>query len=269
MRPTRIRIPALLFALFAAAPLFAAIAADVTLPVAGYLNLPNDLVYRTELTVTNYRDVLQYVQISLISDGYDSPATVVPLHPLQTLFLPYAGFAVPNHATQNYIGALRLRALTSSAGSLDPEGQIEANAFVIAERGGGKYGTSRQEVAGIPSDEYAAREAVFLGVRHSPDLNIYTNVGVVNLDTVRTETFYVQFEYQAEPQVVVVPPLSMRSIRILAGGSSGRHVRVWPEWSVNNGTPLQWVAYASTVDGLTGDAFSGMRVPAASHFNIP
>lgn len=256
-----------LLAFFCAVPLFAAVAADVTLPVVGYLELPNNLTYRTELTVTNHRDVLQYIELAFIVEGHAGPMAIFPLQPRETKFLPHGGFATSSGGQVGLVGAMRIRALQGFEGAPDPMGRIEGNAFIVADRG--RHGSSRQEVAGIPSEEYEAEEAVFLGVRHSLGTGVYTNVGIVNMHPTQTETFYVQFQYQAEPVPVVVPPLSHRQIRIPGEGSGGRWVRVYPEWSLGDGQPLRrtpWVAYASSVDIGTGDAFSGMRVPATSKF---
>jgi hypothetical protein len=79
----------------------------------------------------------------------------------------------------------------------------------------------------------------------------------------------VQYQFLA-PIEVVVPPLSSRQIRIPGPGNAGRRVTVYPEWAIGDGAPARttpWVAYASTVDGYTGDAFSGTRVPATSKIN--
>jgi hypothetical protein len=81
----------------------------------------------------------------------------------------------------------------------------------------------------------------------------------------------VKFQF-SEPIAVVVPPLSLRQIRLPGEGNGGRWVQVYPEWSIGNGPPArttQWVAYASTIDTQTGDAFSGMRVPSATRFTFP
>ena len=83
-----------------------------------------------------------------------------------------------------------------------------------------------------------------------------------------TVTFYVQFQYQ-DPFPVTVPPLSSRQVRITGPGNGGRYVRVTPEWALTDEAPAHttpWVAYASTIDSQTGDAFSGMRVPATSKY---
>lgn len=272
MKRSHSRLAFLLLVVAVATPTFAAaIAADVTIPVAGYLVLPGELTYRTELTVTNHRDVLQYIRIDLVMGGFSHILRTFALQPLETKFLPEGAFPA-NPGFAGNVGAMRFTAIQPYHGGAsdpvaDPTGLIEASGYVVAERGRfASRGSSRQEVAGIPSSEYAAEEAMFVGVRH--DEPTYTNVGIVNLHATQTETFYVQFQY-LDPIAVVVPPLSLRQIRIPGPGNGGRSVRVYPEWAIGDGEPVRttpWVAHASTVDGYTGDAFSGTRVPIATTF---
>ncbi len=137
----------------------------------------------------------------------------------------------------------------------------------MADRGRvGQHGSTRQEMAAVPSSEYHAREAVFVGVEHG--IMHYTNVGITNLHSTQTETFYVEYQYH-EPVAVVVPPLTLVQVRISQIPQGGRSVRVYPEWSLlddTSGRETPWVAYASTVNKGTGDAFSGTRVPAGITF---
>jgi hypothetical protein len=253
-----------------AVPMFGSIAAEVTLPVGGYLELPNDLTYRSELTVTNHRDAPQYVSLSFIADGLDSEFAGFTLDAHETRFLPSGGMNTNPGTRRTQVGAIRIAALlplTDSNDRLipDPAGQLEVSSFVAAERGPfASRGASRQEVAAIPAGEYTLEEMTFVGVRHENPT--YTNVGITNLSRTRTEKFYVQYQF-LDPIEVVVPPLSSRQIRIPGAGNGGRRVTVYPEWSIGDGPPARtspWVAYASTVDGYTGDAFSGTRVPATA-----
>ena len=239
-------------------PMFAA--AEVTLPVVGYVNAPDDLRYRTELVITNYRDVPQTVRFELISNGEAVAFKTLELGARETQYLEDAGFTA-DFRQRGFLGALRLTAIHD--GAPDPLGEIEANAFVVGERALGARGSTRQEVAGIAPADYTAHEAVFLGTRHSLGTGAYTNVGIVNLHPTQSETFVVEYQY-AQPVTIVVPPLSLRQIRIPGEGSGGRWVRVHP-----NTPELPWVSYASTVDFLTGDAYSGMRVPSTTNYRFP
>ena len=267
MTLTHCRSALLVLALSATLPLFAGkIGNDITVPAAGFVD-GNGVSYRTELVLTNHRDVMQYVSLSFIQDGYDSEFTVFPLNPRETKFLPSAGFPTGGGMTPR-IGALRIRTKSASNGNDDGLGKLEANAFIVAERGRfGKDGSSRQEVAAIASDEYTAEDAVFLGVRHKLAMGAYTNVGVTNMYA-EPVTFYVQFQ-NSEPVALEVPAFSLRQIRVPGEGSDGRFVHVYPEWSIGESTPAErtpWVAYASTVDMHTGDAYSGMRIPSTTRF---
>ncbi|HEX6087545.1 MAG TPA: hypothetical protein VF266_23640 [Thermoanaerobaculia bacterium] len=249
-----------LLALAATVPLSAAVSSEVTIPVAGYLVLSDDLTYRTEAVITNHSDRAKTVVLELVHDGHAELFRVFTIDAHETMFLPTAGLPSASPGLNGTIGALRLRT--------DGTGGIEAKAVIVAERRISR-GSSRQEVEGVPMEEYHANETYFLGVRHSAGTGAYTNVGITNLSETETVTFFVQFQFHTQPTAVTVPPLSMRQIRVTGPGNAGRWVRVWPEWSDPDGTPAHstpWVAYASTVDTHTGDAYSGQRVPAHSKF---
>ena len=244
-----------------------AVAADVTIPVGGYVIGANDLIYRTELTVTNHRDVVQYIRMEMIKDGARSDYAIVPIMPRETRFFEN-GLLGTSRTQQTNIGALRFTTLKSfdfhdEEHPFDPEGKIEVHAYIVADRGRlGQNGSTRQEMAGIPSSEYHAREAVFVGVEHG--IRHYTNVGITNLHPTQTVTFFVEFQYHT-PVPVVVPPMTLVQMRVSQVPQGGRSVRVYPEWSLLDDTSdraTPWVSYASTVNKVTGDAFSGTRVPA-------
>ena len=228
-------------------PAFAEIGHDITLPVVGRVVLPH-VTYTTELSITNHRDVVQRVAIDFVgietSRKFDG---VIALEP--------RGSSLPASSA-----LLRIRAI-DDGDNPDPNGRIDATAYIVAVRGPfGLYGTSRQEINATPSEEYTAKEALFHGVRH--DLPVYTNVGITNLDPVEPVTFYVQFAY-LDPIEVTVPPQTLVQVRIPGIGNAGRWVRVYPAWAINGeDRAIPWVAYASSVDGQTGDAWSGIRAPS-------
>lgn len=255
-----------LLTLVVVSPLSAgAISSEVVVPVAGYL-VRGELVYRTELMISNHRDVAQGVTIEFVSGGFSGMIRGFTLGPRETKFFPDGAMATGGTRATN-VGAMRIVASMPYTGDTDaplpdPAGKLEVKSFIVAERGRfAVNGTSRQEVEAIPQEEYHAEEAVFLGVRH--DLPTYTNVGIVNLHPTQSETFYIEFQY-LDPMPLIVPPLSHRQVRIPGPGNGGRMVRVYPEWAVGDGAPARttpWVAYASTVDGYTGAAHSGLRAP--------
>jgi hypothetical protein len=261
---------ALVLALLLALPAFAGIGSDITLPVAGRLELTGR-IYNTEITLTNHRDVAQRVAVVLFVDGESRQVSSFILDPHQTLFRPRDS----SNWVPRGIGAVRFIGQVVDAIGItpdpeqfrDPAARLEAKALILHERGPfGLYGSSRQEVESIPSEEYRVPQTTFAAVLHQPPT--YTNVGIVNMHPTDTVTFYVQYQF-LEPVPVTVPPLSSVQIRVTGDrgvpteeGNGGRFVTVTPEWADDpSGRTTPWVAYASTVDGYTGDAFSGMRVP--------
>lgn len=260
----------LVFALFLAVPLFAAIGSDITLPVAGRLELPGR-IYNTEIALTNHRDVAQRVAVVVYLNGEFRQVSSFILEPNQTFFRPRDS----SNWVPRGIGAVRFIGQVESAIGIttnpeqfrDPAARLEAKALIIHERGPfGLYGSSRQEVESIASEEYRVRQTTFAGVLHQPPT--YTNVGILNMHPTDTVTFFVQYQF-LEPVPVVVPPLSSVQFRVTGDrgrpteeGNGGRFVTVTPEWADDaTGRTTPWVAYASTVDGYTGDAFSAVRVP--------
>jgi len=253
-------IVAAVLALFAAVPAVAVIAPDLTVPAAGTIVLPDrDLAYVTELTIINHRDADQLIAVHWI-DGQNAVTEMLTLKRKAALFHP-GSQAMHHFGVPGRLGALRFEAVKAD-NTPDPEGRLEVRAFVIAERGRfGAAGKTRQEIETIPSSDYLAPEALFAGVIHN--LPTYTNVGVVNLDPVRTITFYIS-TYNFQSIEVEVAPMSTGQVRLPGKGENGLiYLSVKPDWALVPGSApaAPWVAYTSTIDGVTGDAASGVRVP--------
>jgi hypothetical protein len=272
---------ALVLVCIAAVPVLAApIGPEITIPAAGRVILPG-ITYYTEVTITNHRDVKQAIAIEFI--GPQGPASLMQIFellPHQSIFAPH-GFISTSRDYNTGVGAMRFTAITTTelpddfrdpADFRDLDGRLEVKAFVVKERGPfGLYGASRQEIEGVPLGEYTAKENIFVGVLHQPPT--YTNVGIVNLHPTETVTFFVEYEFM-DPVAITVPPMSTQQLRVTGGGArpgepgnAGRSVIVRPEWAGDgSGRTTPWVAYASTIDGITGDAFSGVRLPVGSVF---
>jgi hypothetical protein len=273
MKSLRLPLVLLLLCITALPAAAAAPGPDVTVPVAGLLFLDNDVWYRTEFAVTNHRDVAQNVLVDIIDGGTDPVDRSFTVDPRTTLHIRGGLMQIPNINTRiQAIGAFRFTSAKPFTGDVrsvpdfDPLGQLEVRTVIVQERGRfGSRGSTRQEVEAVPASEYQASEQAFVGVQH--DDPTYTNVGIVNLDPTSEQTFFVEFEHH-EPFAVTVPPATLRQVRIPGKGrGDGTWVRVYPDWAVDHiipVDPVKWVAYASTVNGKTGDAYSGMRVPTGT-----
>lgn len=232
---------------------------DLTLPSFGRITLPH-VTYRSEIVITNHRNDIQRIDVHFIgredvgAAGY-AETILLRAHEsvLKTDFLEkslFLGF--------DGVVALRLIAVNHNH-VLDPNGNIDARAFVIAERPDG--GTSRQEVHPIASSEYLATGATFAGIRH--DERAYTNVAIGNMSLSRSELFYIEIGGQRIE--LWVPPLRVVQIRLPIGPTAARSLTIRPLWAVTLADPpwqSPWAAVVSTVDGLTGDAWTAIRLPA-------
>jgi hypothetical protein len=259
-----VRKIALLLLLVLSLPAVADIGHDVTIPIVGVLTQP-DVTYRTELVIRNHRDVGQTVVFEFIGEHLGGPYPydgVLYLEPRQTIFEPQG--RVPGG--RDRIFAMRMWTAKQTGGGIfepDPEGQIEAMAYIVRDRGRFAYlGSSRQEMPATASSEYYAPEATFFGIRH--DGIAYTNVGITNMHT-EPMTFIVEFPYIA-PFEVEVPARTLSQFRLPGAGNAGRQVKVTPAWAKNGTTPAPWVAFASTVDPQTGDAYTGIRSLATANY---
>ncbi len=258
--------------LFVAVPLFGGpIGSDLTLPVVGQIIRP-EVRYTTELLVTNHRDVPQWVIVEDIDGTPEEFTRAFLLRPNET---GHSMIVRP----EDFIGARRYRAVIQLPFDEtvqddptyidDPDGRIEVKAFITRSLGRfGAFGTSRQEVEAVPSTEYRVAKNIFVGVRSIE--TTYTNVGITNLDPTETVTFYVHWAPLAAFPVTVGPN-DFEQIRVpldFTGFAPRPYLTITPEWALDgSGRTTPWVAYTSTVDGYTGDAFTGIRVPPDTVFN--
>jgi hypothetical protein len=229
---------------------------DLTLPVFGRVTLPH-VTYKSEIVITNHRGTSQNVAVYFIGredvgSGYVETFTIGAQESLfKTDFLERNLFA-----GRDGVGAVRLVAVKSD-GQYDPNGNIDANVFVIAQRPDG--GTSRQEVHSVPATEYFANKVTLAAIRH--DEGAYTNVGFVNLAEF-PQRFHIAIA--GRPWIDVdVPAMTSSQIRLPIEAVSDRSIVVYPDWAVtlaDPAIPRPWAAYASTIDGRTGDAFTALRI---------
>ena len=100
--------------------------------------------------------------------------------------------------------------------------------------------------------------AAIFGVGGDSPADYRVNVGIVNVDPNKTQTFIVSYSTTAEAPpasiVVTLPPMTMQQIG--AGTPFG-------QISIANATASPsnlWTAFASTINNVTGDAWSELAV---------
>ncbi len=262
------RVPAV----FAATLLIASVASaqlrgptsQILIPAAGSVAGANGTFFRSEVTLTNFRDTDQRVQLQWLPTP-SAPQTVFITLPAHT------GVAsedfVTTYLQQSGLGAILITGVTSTNG-LDTGALLFATARIWSPQPG-STGTVSQSFPLIPIGALKpGSQVIILGQKI--DSRYRTNVGVVNLDTVYTRTFDIVQStdnptFAAVQTTVTVAPMSMVQVKLQDFASRSLQAVVVPR-AVDPTTPGPiisnlWVAYGSSVDNVTGDSWSNLAMP--------
>lgn len=233
------------------------------IPAAGSTPGANGTFFRSDITVVNLASSPQAVKIDWLAEGQGLRAS-------KTITIP-AGIAIRSEDfVREYLGLSGLGALVITAvsvdGTSDSSGSLWINSRIWTPMPGSNGGTSSQSLPAIPLVSVRTTAARFVGVG-GPDQSggFRVNVGIVNLDPLLPQTFSILVQSigpQPEPIIATVPPMSMRQVPIGNGGSNMGPTDV----SVLNVTDTgrissSWMAYASTIDNVTGDAWTELPIP--------
>ena len=258
------RIPALLAAaLLLSAPAYSDLIDPLTsapvilIPVAGDAAGVNGTHFRSDISITNFRDVEQTVQVRWLPQGRSSDATSV-----RTITIgARSGFSsedfVRNILQQTGIGAIQISGLNDTVA--DPAARLHVTARIWTPQPDGGAGTFSQTFpATVFSSASSAPVKWIFGVRR--DARYRLNVGIANPSST-TMRFRVIVTTPAgnETQERTLPPLSVDQTNF-AGTATVAQVIVQ---NVTGGPDAAWQAWASSIDNATGDAWSEMAFPAA------
>src|SRR5207237_493924 len=132
----------------------------------------------------------------------------------------------------------------------------------------GTAGTTSQTLPAIPTSAINTPDASVFSLGGLTG-NYRANIGLVNLDPKNEQTFEVFFALAPVPVAfpVIVPPMSMQQVA-LGSGFFGLQFFIANATDSSRRSNL-WVAYGSTVDNITGDAWSEMAVTSAPNINPP
>lgn len=249
------------------AVLFAAAASAqsnrLVIPAAGDVPGANGTHFRSDISITNLRDVDQMVMFVWMP----RPGTGNPVSG--------RGILIPAHATiqsDNFIrqylgetglGALEIRAIGSAAdASIDAAGRLHATSRIWTNQPG-STGTVSQSLPAIPYTEIVHERIRFTGHRTGPQFR--TNVGITNLldDVTMNYAITITGSVQVfEPLVlfVAVPPQSLVQIPIDWPEDPKLNVEVTALRQPGGGLGTLWTAYVSTIDNITGDSWSTLGV---------
>jgi photosystem II stability/assembly factor-like uncharacterized protein len=229
------------------------------LSAAGTVHGSGGTVFRTDVTLSNGRSTEQEVMVAWLPQGNDSGPAV----PMFRITLPAGSEAGGGTLTITEItDELRLQGLGSmviiavdSGGDVDGAGEIDGFARVRSLSPCGS-GWVSQSLPSVPlNGTGSARRGRALGLRHEPAYR--TNVGIVNLGEVTREfTIIVSGDRASERLEVSVPPFSPLQSPVPDRNYGAVAVTV-----ISDGAAAPWVAYGSSVDNRSGDAWAAVATP--------
>lgn len=235
-------------------------APQLLIPAAGSTPGANGTFFRTDLTLVNFANHNQQIQLRWLPQGSTGTSVVTMTLLAQNGFRDFD--FVRDNLNQSGLGAIVISGVTST-GTVDPTAALYATVRIWTEQPG-STGTTSQSLPVIPLDAVSTPGPAALFALGGQTANFRVNVGIVNLDPVNAQIFLISGPSGPPPYPglmvsVTVPPMSMQQVPF---GTSVIEI------AVSNETPLAarsntWVAYSSSVDSTTGDAWSDIAVNGA------
>ena len=255
------KLSLVLFSMLLAVPLSAQLIAprgatpELVIPAAGAVQGANGTFFRSDVTLINYRTSSQLVRLHWLpenSAGSDVPPTDITIPASSGLV---SEDFVTNTLHRSGLGAILVTAINPD-GTFDTNGRLFATARIWTPEAGNPAGTNSQTFPTISTEDIPRTDRLaIIGQRRDDRYRL--NVGLVNLGTAREQTFIVTVSSGQEQTAttVVVPPYSLRQVALPGTASSTIQITVQ---NVTAGTQLPFLAYGSSVDNVTGDAWSSL-----------
>jgi hypothetical protein len=232
--------------------------AQFVIPAAGALDGGNGTFFRSDITMLNYRSTVQNVRLQWLPQG----VTGVGVPPVDITINPLSGIAsedfVTNTLHRSGLGAILVSGITP-AGDFDPAAQLSATSRIWTPQPASS-GTTSQSLPVVSTADISSTIQIALGARR--DSRFRVNVGIVNLSSSQQRFQVASFGSNGtDVQQVDVEAMSMVLFRV-SGADSAVPLQIQVT-NVSTVRSSSWIAYASSVDNITGDAWTtlGSNVP--------
>jgi hypothetical protein len=229
-------------------------APQVLIPAAGNVNGQNGTFFRSDITIVNLRNSDQIVFLEwLPQPGATPTSTSIMIHALSGI---RSSDFVHDYLNTTGLGAIVVTAVTQPiAEAIDVNGRLFVSSRIWTPQPS-TTGTTSQNLSTIPLSTINTPAAAIFGAGGADSPSDYrVNVGIVNVDASRTQTFVVAFS-STQATTVVLPPRTMQQVSSI-GAFTGQQILI--SNVSTNGSNL-WTAYASTINNVTGDAWSELAV---------
>lgn len=232
---------------------------EVLIPAAGFIIGANGTFFRSDIRITNLRSVEQRVALYWLPQG-QSGAGMEPI----IIHLPELGKLSAEDFVgvvmrRSGLGAILARGILAD-GSIDPEARIDATSRIWSPAPDGN-GTTSQSLPTLPARQIESFQLLILGQRREDRYRV--NVGIVNLDETTRQTYRILVSGDtptvvAELHEMTVEPFSMNQMSIPGAQQLNLEIHVEVQAQEGGGVGSRWTAYGSSVDNVTGDAWSSI-----------
>jgi hypothetical protein len=229
------------------------------IPAAGAQAGNGGTFFRSDITIVNYRAAEQRIRLQWLPqdvNGGSGPAVEVTI-------AASSGIAsedfVTNVMQRSGLGAILVTAIDAN-GQPDSGAQLVGTSRIWTPQPG-TAGTTSQSLPSIATTDISSSAVSILGARR--DTRYRTNVGIVNLSgDVQTFQVVVFGTFGSEVRQIDVQPQSMVLFAV-TGAASTTPLQIQVQNRTTVAFSTKFVAYASSVDNVTGDAWTtlGSNLP--------
>jgi hypothetical protein len=225
---------------------------SIAFAAAGHiLGANNQVLWRSDVQLANYRSVAQKVAVAFLSAGVPNGTKIPQILTIPAMTVVFYRDFVGSQLNETGLGSILAIGVLSDNATPDSSASIDGGSRIYTTNGGG--GSLNQFFPAVPpfNDIPGGGRGVSMGLRQ--DGVFRTNVGIANFDTAVAHTFSVRIvgNGTANTSSVTVPPLSMMQVPAPAGNFGDVFVQF--DGPAGN---YWWSAYGATVDGATSDGWS-------------
>ena len=229
------------------------------IPAAGAQPGNGGTFFRSDITIINYRDADQRVRLQWLPQNVSGAGGAA----VETTIAARSGIASEDFVTtvmqRSGLGAILVTA-TDVNGAFDTRAQLVGTSRIWTPQPSGG-GTTSQSLPSVATTDINSTVVAILGARR--DARYRTNVGIVNISNdVQTFQVAVFGSFGTETTQIDVQPLSMVLFAV-PGAASTLPLQIQVQNITAVSRTSNFVAYASSVDNVTGDAWTtlGANVP--------
>jgi hypothetical protein len=233
-------------------------ASRIIIPIAGEAAGANGTHFRTDISLTNFRDVEQRVALRWLPadrSGADIPLRFVTINPRSGIS---SNDFVGTVLGQSGLGGILIFGVDAQ-GQFDDDAQLHATSRIWTPEPNVPNGTMSQAFPAIVYEPAVSRIKWILGMRRSEQYRL--NVGVVNPHptAMAFRIRVITAQATVETRDLILQPYSIHQ-EGMPGTSEPFQILV----ETTDTTLTAWQAWASSIDNVTGDAWSQMAFRAPS-----